>query len=51
MTGDREREDVNGHLIDQDGKLLYDHRCYFCLNSEGRQFTYVKVEIDAEGES
>jgi hypothetical protein len=41
------REDEHGHAIDQDGNLLHDPRCYFCINERRGQVAYVKVEIEA----
>jgi hypothetical protein len=44
------REDENGHAVDQAGQLIYDPRCYFCLNKDRdpvRQVTYVSVEFEA----
>ena len=40
-------EDEHGHAIDQDNKLIYDPRCYYCLNArDDRELTYVQVEIE-----
>jgi hypothetical protein len=42
-----EREDENGHAIDQAGDLVYDPRCYFCLNTDpDRRVAYVRAEIE-----
>jgi hypothetical protein len=42
------REDKNGHAIDQAGDLVYDPRCYFCLNTDvDRRVAYVRAEIEA----
>jgi hypothetical protein len=41
-----DREDENGHLIDEDGRLIYDPRCYGCLAERGpADVTVVRVDI------
>ena len=43
-------EDENGHAIDPDNRLVYDPRCYYCLNStDDPLVTYVRVEFEAGG--
>jgi hypothetical protein len=40
------REDEYGHAVDEDGNLVYDDRCYFCLNEEGpAEVTVIRVEV------
>jgi hypothetical protein len=40
------REDANGHAVDDKGRLVYDDRCYFCLNEDGpADVTVVRVEV------
>lgn len=43
-------EDQNGHLIDDDGALVYDPRCYFCLAERSAEgVTVVRVDIPPAG--
>jgi hypothetical protein len=44
-----DREDEYGHLIDDDGKLIYDPRCYGCLAERPAKATVVRVDIPAQG--
>lgn len=41
-------EDENGHLIDKDGQLIHDPRCYFCLNEQPPDVTVIRVDIPCE---
>jgi len=41
------REDEYGHLIDENGELVDDPRCYWCLAEQAAEHGVTVVRVDA----